>query len=152
MLLVLALFCRRSAGRRGQRPAGGGLLFTFPALVALGPPVAANATANIASWPGLRLGGVRHAPRAGPRRRAAPAADLRRSRRRHWRGVARVMSAQVFSYLVPWLLLLARCCSGRAARCWPGWAATTTPSTAAGWRWAAGWSACMAGFLAAAWA
>ena len=30
-------------------------------------------------------------------------------------------------------------------------AATTMPSTAAGWRWAAGWSA-YGGFLAAAWA
>ena len=58
MLLCPGSVCRRLllAGVVNAL-AGGGLLFTFPALVALGVlPVAANATANIAPG-GLRLGG-----------------------------------------------------------------------------------------------
>jgi uncharacterized membrane protein YfcA len=121
MLLALALFAAALLAGVVNALAGGGLLFTFPALVALGvPPVAANATANIASWPGYASAAF------AMRRELAHAGWLRLLLITGVAGgvtgaaLLKVMSAQVFSYLVPWLLLLATLLfwQGRALLAW----------------------------------
>ncbi len=123
MLLALALFAAALLAGVVNALAGGGLLFTFPALVALGvPPVAANATANIASWPGYASAAF------AMRRELAHAGWLRLLLITGVAGgvtgaaLLKVMSAQVFSYLVPWLLLLATLLfwQGRALLAWLG--------------------------------
>ena len=123
MLLALALFAAALLAGVVNALAGGGLLFTFPALVALGVlPVAANATANIASWPGYASAAF------AMRRELAHAGGLRLLLITGVAGgvtgaaLLKVMSAQVFSYLVPWLLLLATLLfwQGRALLAWLG--------------------------------
>lgn len=88
--------------------AGGGLLFTFPALVAWGvPPLVANATANVASWPGYLSAGV------AMRRELRHAGGLRGLLVAGLAGgisgaaLLKVTSPQVFLLVVPWLLLAA---------------------------------------------
>lgn len=90
--------------------AGGGSFLTFPALVFAGiPPVAANATSAVAVFPGY-LGAV-----AGFRRELL---SFERSRLWHFLFVSvmgglvgslllLITSNQIFSMLVPWLLLFA---------------------------------------------
>lgn len=153
MLLALALFAAALLAGVVNALAGGGLLFTFPALVALGvPPVAANATANIASWPGYASAAF------AMRRELAHAGWLRLLLITGVAGgvtgaaLLKVMSAQVFSYLVPWLLLLATLLfwQGRALLAWLG-----RDHHAVNRRWLAvgSWLVSVyGGFLAAAWA
>ena len=109
MLTALALFLAACLAGVVNALAGGGLLFTFPALVAVGvPPLLANATANIASWPGYVSAAVAMRRELGQHRRwlrllliTGVTGGITGA------ALLKVISPGFFSYLVPWLLLLA---------------------------------------------
>ncbi len=105
---LLALLAAITAGIINAL-AGGGTLLTFPVLMAIGlPPVSANVTNTLALWPGA-LGGT-----------LAQANDLKDQKKRLWFALPAAIlggltggslllrtSEQLFSNLVPFLILLA---------------------------------------------
>ena len=124
MLTALALFMAACLAGVVNALAGGGLLFTFPALVAVGvPPLLANATANIASWPGYVSAAVAMRRELGQHRRwlrllliTGVTGGITGA------ALLKVISPGFFSYLVPWLLLLATLLfwQGKALLAWLG--------------------------------
>ena len=124
MLTALALFLAACLAGVVNALAGGGLLFTFPALVAVGvPPLLANATANIASWPGYVSAAVAMRRELGQHRRwlrllliTGVTGGITGA------ALLKVISPGFFSYLVPWLLLLATLLfwQGKALLAWMG--------------------------------
>lgn len=106
---VLILFAAGIGGGVVNALAGGGTLITFPVLLGMGlPPKLANATSQVALWPG-RLASV-----------LAQMAEFRKLGNKAWLSVALglvggfagaqlliAMSAEAFRALVPWLLLVA---------------------------------------------
>ncbi|RJE80073.1 sulfite exporter TauE/SafE family protein [Paracoccus sp. JM45] len=90
--------------------AGGGTFITFPALVLTGiPPIVANATSTVASFPGYLAASY------GFRRDIAAMQDVRLVRVTLWTmaggtigaGLLMISTSQAFSALVPFLLLIA---------------------------------------------
>ncbi len=68
-MLILAIFAASFAAGIINSFAGGGILLTFPALLMAGlPPITANATSNLGSWPGALSSayGYRHYLKALP--------------------------------------------------------------------------------------
>ncbi len=109
-LLTAALLCLAGfAGGVINAMAGGGTLVTFPALLAFGlPPKLANATSQIALWPGRLtsvLAQVRDLKELGPRAWISFAIGLAGGLAGAQLLIA--MSPAAFRALIPWLLLAA---------------------------------------------
>ncbi len=89
--------------------AGGGTMFTFPALMFTGvPPIAANATSKVGIWPGAVASAIGYRRELAEYKHLLPIL-LPISLIGGWLGAQLLLTTpkEQFEFLVPWLLLLA---------------------------------------------